>query len=294
MGTYVSISGGGDTNVHIYGDGTVVAGDGNDSIRIDGNGAVTIGAGNDHVTLHGSGSIFQHGAGGHDTINLGTGQDTVTEAGHATVYGSFGSASIQGGTVEFLHQGHGSDQRGSAAQESEHGSRWSGTHSGSGRADDDSDRDHGRHGSHGSDHGHDGGSGHSFYEAIALNGNVTLLGGAHCTQFVGGTGSVVMQGGTGNDTFVGGSGQATMTGGSGHNVFEFTSQGVGGKDVITNFVAGQDKLYVEGQSLCYLQSHGDVTVSHGNTYITLDGGKTTVELKGFTGLSSHDITTHKG
>lgn len=250
MGTFVSISGGGDANVHVYGDGTVVAGSGNDSIRIDGNGAVTVGAGNDQITLHGSGTIFQLGVGGHDTINLGHGHDTITEAGHATVYGSFGSASIQGGTFEFL--------------------RVPGSH-------------HNGHDSH-----------DVINEVIATNGSATLLGGAHCTEFVGGTGSVVMHGGTGNDTFVGGSGHATMTGGSGHNLFEFTSSEKGGTDVITNFVAGHDKLYLEGQSLSYLQSHGDVTESQGNTYISLDGGKTVVELKGFTGLTSHDITTHKG
>ncbi len=286
MATYVSISGGGDANVHIYGNGTVVAGDGNDTINIDGKGAVTVGAGNDHITLQGSGSIFQHGVGGHDTINLGSGQDTITEAGHATVYGSFGSASIQGGTVEFLRQGQ---HDGSDHSHGAHGSHQSSAVDYSHREHDSNDDN--RHG-HGSDHG--GGSGHSYYEAIAVSGNVTLLGGTHCTQFVGGTGSVVMQGGSGNDTFIGGSGHATMTGGSAHNVFEFTSNGLGGTDVITNFVSGQDKLYLEGQSLCYLQSHGDVTVSHGNTYISLDGGKTVVELKGFTNLTSHDITTHKG
>jgi Ca2+-binding RTX toxin-like protein len=254
MGTYVSISGGGDANVRIYGNGTVVAGNGNDSIRIDGNGAITVGAGNDNLTLHGSGSILQHGAGGNDTINVGRGHDTITEAGHATVSGWFGSATIQGGTVDFLHHGHGG-------------------------------KDDGKHG-HGS---------HPYYEAMAVSGNVTLIGGEHCTQFVGGTASsVVMQGGTGNATLIGGTGHDTMTGGSAHNVFEFTSHGVGGTDVITNFVSGHDSLYLEGQSLCYLQSHGDITTSHGNTFIALDGGRTTIELKGFTGLGSHDITTHKG
>jgi len=250
MGTFVSIPGGCDQNVHVYGNGTVIAGDGNDSIRIDGGyGAITVGAGNDHITLQGSGTIFQYGAGGHDTINLGHGDDTITEAGHATVYGSFGSASIQGGTFEFLH-------------------------------------DPGAHGS--PDHGSHG----SVNEFIAASGSATLLGGTHTAEFVGGTGSVVMQGGTGNDTFVGGSGHTTMTGGSAHNLFQFTSDGKGGASVINNFVSGHDKLYLEGQSLSYLQSHGDVTVSQGNTFISLDGGKTIVELKGFTGLTSNDITTH--
>jgi Ca2+-binding RTX toxin-like protein len=261
MGTFVSISGGGNANVHIYGDGSVVAGNGNDTITIDGNGSITVGAGNDHITLNGSGSITQYDTAtmqGHDTINLGSGSDSLSEAGRATVYGAFGSATVEGGKFEFLRL---------------HGSSHDDRH-------DD-----------GSDHGsHQGGK----FEEIALSGKATLVGGDHCTKFVGGTGSVVMQGGSGNDTFVGGSGHDTMWGGSGHNLFEFTSSGKGGTDVIQNFVSGHDKLYLEGQTLSYLQSHGDITVSHGNTYISLDGGKTTVELKGFTNLTSHDITGHKG
>ena len=279
MGTYVSISGSGDANIRVYGNGTVVAGngndtiridghgavtvgagndsitihghgtvvagDGNDTIRVDGHGAVTVGAGNDQVTLHGSASFVQQGAGGNDTINVaGHGQDTITEAGRATLHGLFGSATIQGASVQTPIQSNA--------------------------------------------------PGHSIYELNVLNGNATLVGGEHCTQFVGGTGSVLMQGGTGHDTFIGGSGHATMTGGSSRNLFEFTANGKGGTSVITNFAAGHDKLYLEGQSLSYLQSHGDVSVSNGNTYISLDAGKTVVELKGFTGLTGHDVTTHKG
>ena len=246
MGTFVSISGGGKANVHIYGNGSVAAGNGCDTIRIDGNGSITVGAGNDQITLQGSGAIVQNDTAtriGHDTINLGHGNDTITEAGRATVHSAFGSATIEGGKFEFLHSHEGS-----------HGPK---------------------------------------FEEIALSGKATLAGGDHCTKFIGGTGSVVMQGGTGNDTFVGGAGHAMMSGGTGHNLFEFVSGEKGGTDVIKNFVSGHDKLYLEGQTLSYLQSHGDITVSHGNTFISLDGGSTTVELKGFTGLSSHDVTTHK-
>lgn len=282
--TYVSISGGGNANVHIYGNGSVVAGNGNDTITIDGRGGITVGAGNDSITLNGSGTITQNNSGtkiGNDTINLGRGNDTISEAGHASVYGAFGSATLVGGKFEFLK-----------------------VHVGSGN------------GGHVNTYGDDGGQhdGGFVYQDIALSGNATLVGGDHCTQFIGGAGSVVMQGGTGgNDTFVGGSGQATMTGGTGHNLFiagsgqatmtggtggqnlfEFGCGGKGGTDVITNFVSGHDQLYLEGQSLSYLQSNGDVSVSHGNTYISLDGGQTTVELKGFTSLTSTDVTTHKG
>jgi len=251
MGTFVSISGGGNANVHIYGNGSVVAGNGNDTISITGNGAMTVGAGSDHLSLRGSGSITQNNTltkQGHDTINLGHGNDTISEAGRATVHGSFGSATIEGGKFEFLRV-----------------------------------MDTSHNGNH-----------HLINEEMASSGSATLVGGDHCTQFVGGTGSVVMHGGRGDDTFVGGSGHATMTGGTGHNLFDFGSHANGGMDVITNFVSGHDKLYLEGKTLSYLQSHGDISVSHGNTFISLDGGQTTVELKGFTHLTSHDVTTHKG
>jgi Ca2+-binding RTX toxin-like protein len=254
MGTFVSISGGGKADVHIYGNGSVAAGNGNDTISISGDGRITVGSGSDHLALGGSGVIIQNNSGtgiGHDTINLGHGSDTISEAGQATVHGAFGSATIEGGTFEFLRGPEGA-------------------HAGSA-----------------------GDPQHYLYQEIATSGSATLVGGDHSVQFVGGTGSVVMKGGSGNDTFVGGSGHATMTGGTGHNLFNFSGPANGGTSVITNFVSGHDKLYLEGQTLSYLQSHGDVTVNDGNTYISLDSGHVTVELKGFTHLTSQDITTHK-
>jgi Ca2+-binding RTX toxin-like protein len=254
MGSLVSISGGAKTLVHIYGNGSVIAGNGNDTITIGGNGAMTVGAGNDQLALQGTGTIDQHNSGtmiGHDTINLGHGNDTISEAGQATVYGQFGSATIEGGKFEFVRGPEG-PHAGSAGDPS-----------------------------------------HVLYQEIALTGSATLVGGDHSVQFVGGTGSVVMRGGTGNDTFVGGSGHTTMTGGTGHNLFDFSTLTKSGTNIITNFVSGNDKLYLEGQTLSYLQSHGDISVNNGNTYISLDSGHVTVELKGFTHLTSQDITTHK-
>jgi Ca2+-binding RTX toxin-like protein len=117
-------------------------------------------------------------------------------------------------------------------------------------------------------------------EEIAVSGKMTLLGGSAPTEFVGGSGSTVMKGGSGSDTFIGGSGADTMTGGSGKNLFEFIASAQGGQHVITNFVAA-DQLSVEGHTLSYLLAHGEVTTRDGNTYISVDGGKTTIELKGF-------------
>lgn len=134
---------------------------------------------------------------------------------------------------------------------------------------------------------------HGVLEEIAIKGKLTLIGGAGRTEFIGGSGGhTVMLGGTGSDTFVGGSGHDTMTGGKGHNLFEFLKSDAGGNHVITNFAAG-DKLYLEGHSLRYLENHHDISTKDGNTYIKLDDGKTTIELKGFTGLDSSDITHHK-
>ena len=84
-----------------------------------------------------------------------------------------------------------------------------------------------------------------------------------------------------------------MRGGLGHDVFSFLASQHGGQHLITDFTHGQDQLYLEGKSLSYLQSHGDITHSGGNTFISLDGGQTTVELKGITSLTSSDVTTHK-
>jgi len=246
--------GGGNHNVNIYGNGTVIAGDGNDTIWVHENGVIVAGNGNDSITLGagnitmgsgkdtigliGDGSITQTGTSGHDTIALGLGNDTLFETGQATVLGAFGSASIDGGIVSFVNSG-------------------------------------------------------STHTETALSGNVTLIGGDFGTQFIGGNGTTLMEGGLGPDTFVGGSGHDTMIGGHGHNVFEFLASEAGGQHVITNFVGGQDQLYLEGQSLSYLQAHHDITVSGGNTYISLDGGKTTLVLKGITHLTSSDITTNK-
>ncbi len=274
MGAFVSISGGGSVNVNIYGNGTVAAGNGNDTIRIDGSGNVSVGAGNDSISLTGPGYIIEHNSGsmiGNDTINLGSGNDTLTEAGKATVYGAFGSATVEGGKFQFL-QLNSSGQEVNSALTSAYNPDAHAHGSGSAAVVASSSTQY-------------------TYQDLAINGAATLLGGSNATQFIGGSGTVVMHGGSGNDTFMGGSGEATMTGGTGQNLFDINFQGKGGTDVITNFVSGHDQLYLEGQSLSYLQSNNDITVSHGNTYIALDGGQTTVELKGFTGhLSGSDIS----
>jgi len=252
VSTIVSISGGSNVDVTVFGRGTVYAGNGNDSIDITGGGLIVVGSGNDTLTLNEGGVIREHGASGHDTINIGTGNATIYEQGDATITGAFGSATITGGGILEINQT---------------GDSSSGSHSSGGN------------GSHSS------GSNHSS----ATAGAMTQVGSQVHSELVGGAGAY-MSGAQGTYTFVSGQGKETMTGGSGHNLFEILAHQNGGFHLIQNFVSGKDLLYVEGHSLSYLQSHHDITSHGGSTYISVDGGMTTIELQGVTTLKASDIT----
>jgi Ca2+-binding RTX toxin-like protein len=257
--------GGGNHTVVVYGNGTVFAGDGNDSITIHGKGKVIAGNGNDTITIFGAKGGGGEGGHGSSSISVGSGNDSITLFGSGRIvetgFGGHDTINLGSGNDTIYEQGH-ATVKGSFGGATISGGELIVSHS------------------------------HGVTEEIAVSGKMTLLGSGSPTEFVGGTGSSVFQGGTGNDTFVGGSGHDTMIGGSGKNIFEFLKSEKGGQHVITNFVAG-DKLYIEGHSLSYLQSHHDITTTSSGTTISIDGGKTTIELKGFTGLNSSDITTHK-
>lgn len=240
-------AGNGRDTIAIGGGGTVNGGSGNDHIQVGGPGGISVGGGNDTLTLYGTGQIAESGVHGHDTINLGLGNDTIYEQGYATVQSSnlfqkYSYARTPMGRDEGIDRaGSGATIAGGELEIRQVG---------------------------------------SVAEEIAVSGRTTLLGGSAPTEFVGGSGSTLMKGGSGSDTFLGGSGSDTMTGGTGRNLFEFIASEQGGQHVITNFVAG-DQLNVEGHTLSYLLAHGEVTTRDGNTYISIDGGKTTIELKGF-------------
>jgi len=112
------------------------------------------------------------------------------------------------------------------------------------------------------------------------------------TTLIGGTGNVTMLGGSGTTTMIGGTGQDTMVGGSGQDLFRFDIRSIGGDHVVQDFFSGQDKLFVGRLSFDDLHNAGAITESGGNTYITLDGGATTIEIQGVTGLSATDILRH--
>jgi len=118
--------------------------------------------------------------------------------------------------------------------------------------------------------------------------STTMVGGAHHTSFIGGAHSMISHGG-GGDSYTGG---AAIVHGTAHHLTAVFADHKVGTEVIKNFVAGHDKLVLEGRALAYLHSRADVTVQHGNTSISLHGGDTTITLKGISHMSS--ITGHKG
>ena len=237
-----------------------VAGSHKFDITVYGKGTVVAGGGNDTITITDKGKIVV-GA-GHDTLSLYKG-GVISQLGS----GGRDTIHIGTGTTKIFEQGHatvtGPYSGGAFGAATIFGGELKVTES------------------------------HGITKDIAVSGKMTLLGSAAPTEFVGGTGSTSMVGGNGKDTFIGGTGRDTMSGGAGKDLFEFVHAEKGGTHLIKDFVSGQDHLYLEGHTLSYLEHHGEVSTHGGNTYISLDGGKTTIELQGVTHLNSSDITTHK-
>jgi Ca2+-binding RTX toxin-like protein len=265
VGGVTSITGGSSTHVTVYGNGSVIVGSGNDTVNISGHGNMTVGGGSNQLSLGDGGVITELGTSGHDSISLGSGNDTLYIQGTAKVsgplapFGVFGAATVSGGELVVTNSG-------------------------------------------------------LEVDITAVSGKSTITGGLLPEKMTGGSGATTMTGGLGpdtfvgggpgsttymkgggffGDTFVGGAGSDTMVGAGGRNLFEFLNSAAGGTHVITNFAHGQDQLYLEGDSLSFLKSAGDIKTVGDNTTITLDGGKTHIELLGVKNLTSSDITTHK-
>jgi Ca2+-binding RTX toxin-like protein len=174
VSTTVSISGSGQVDVTVFGQGTVYAGNGNDNINITGSGSIVVGSGNDTLTLGQGGTITEHGASGHDTIQIGpTGSYTISEEGHATVTGAFGTATIDGGVLNIVEGANGTQTTSAGATGSTHGTTTGTT---------------------------------GLAHVTHMHGPSTLLGSAHTTEFASGhAGLAFMKAGMGQDSLVGGS-----------------------------------------------------------------------------------------
>jgi Ca2+-binding RTX toxin-like protein len=290
--------GNGNDTLNIMQTGTVVAGSGNDRILLQGGGSISVGGGNDSLTLNGSGNIAQTGASAHDTINIGSGNYSLSVAGNATVQSSgyvppvTAPHTVPGfgfglGNTEDLWKSSTllnsrpdvgrTDGRTYVAEQSASGASTTAPASNGGATIAGGQLTV----------THLGG----VTQEIATAGTMTLLGGASATEFIGGTGNTMMIGRSGADTFIGGSGHDTMVGVGQNNVFEFLASESGGQHVIANFVSS-DQLNVEGHNLEYLMAHNEVTTHDGNTFISIDGGKTTIELQGVSEPQSSPLRPH--
>ncbi len=95
----------------------------------------------------------------------------------------------------------------------------------------------------GRDKAYGGGGGDAL---VGGNGNDSLFGGGGDDLLVGDPGADRMSGGRGIDSIYGNGGNDTLTGGGGVDYFLFEiSDGTGGKDRITDFVHGTDKIVLD-------------------------------------------------
>jgi Ca2+-binding RTX toxin-like protein len=121
----------------------------------------------------------------------------------------------------------------------------------------------------------------------AGSGNATLLGGSGNDTFAGSSGFTSMVGGAAQNYFVAGVGTDSMTGAGTYDRFTFNSALSGGTHVITNFNASTDHIQLIGYTVA--TALADSKVVGGNTVITLDSGKTTITLDGFTHLQASNF-----
>lgn len=84
------------------------------------------------------------------------------------------------------------------------------------------------------------------YDAVKYSGNDSLDGGAGNDSIHGRSGNDKLEGGEGNDLLNGGKGSDMLTGGSGTDYFVFTTPlASNGRDKITDFTSGEDKLWLD-------------------------------------------------
>ncbi|MBR5914480.1 MAG: hypothetical protein IKZ58_08975 [Selenomonadaceae bacterium] len=117
-------------------------------------------------------------------------------------------------------------------------------------------------------------------------GNDTLSAGAGNDLIFGGAGNDVLLGENGDDTLNGNDGNNTLTGGAGNDVFIIS----GGKDLITDYKAGQDKIKIENGAITKVKvSDKNVVFTAGKSSFTVQGGKG----QKITVIDSYDSTTTK-
>lgn len=107
---------------------------------------------------------------------------------------------------------------------------------------------------------------------VGGSGKDTIYGNDGADSLSGGKGNDYLSGGKGNDTLIGGKGTDTLIGGDGKDVFVYESGG--GKDTITDYTAGQDKIRIKSGTISKTTvSDKDVIFTIGSGSITVKNGK---------------------
>jgi len=250
----ISITGGTSPSVAVYANNLgVSAAIGVDTVgSTNVNGVVTVGSST--TTLNESIKSL-----GVDTINLGSGSDTIVSSGQASVASAFSNAQLDVQTLL------GNTNSTAGATLANAGTSASGVTNGV----------------------------KLYTGAVA-----TVIGGALDTANVTGQNGITDVSGVfsgvkaDGNALAGTAGVDTMSGGAARSMLTSLGGDVTSQHTIGNFVSSAP-LVVDGYSLSYLAAHPDVSTHGGNTVISIDGGKTSIELKGFTGLNGSESNTHK-
>jgi Ca2+-binding RTX toxin-like protein len=106
---------------------------------------------------------------------------------------------------------------------------------------------------------------------LGESGSDKLLGGLGNDRLDGGEGRDIALGGKGADVLIGGAGDDFQTGGTGRDTFVFATGD--GRDLIADFVAGEDRIDLSGTAFGdYDDLSGRISGAFGVTVISLGGG----------------------
>ncbi len=131
--------------------------------------------------------------------------------------------------------------------------------------------------------------------ASALKRGIQIVGNKLANSIRSGSGNDTLSGGDGNDSIWGGSGNDSLKGGGGKDVFIYSA----GNDIISDYVAGQDKIKLSNASIKSSSISGsDVILTLSTGKITVKGGKdqniTIIDAKGNETTKKYGTTSGGG